>query len=34
MNTIKTHNRRIYAKLGVSSRKEMMVYVEMMRDKT
>ncbi|MDR1411208.1 MAG: LuxR C-terminal-related transcriptional regulator [Spirochaetaceae bacterium] len=30
MNTIKTHNKRIYAKLGVSSRKEMMVYVDMM----
>ncbi|MDR1353833.1 MAG: helix-turn-helix transcriptional regulator [Treponema sp.] len=30
MNTIKTHNKRIYAKLGVSSRKEMMVYVGMM----
>jgi DNA-binding CsgD family transcriptional regulator len=32
MNTIKTHNKRIYAKLGVSSRKEMMVYVDMMGD--
>jgi DNA-binding CsgD family transcriptional regulator len=32
MNTIKTHNKRIYAKLGVTSRKEMMVYVEMMGD--
>jgi DNA-binding CsgD family transcriptional regulator len=30
MNTIKTHNRRIYAKLGVGSRREMMVYVGMM----
>ncbi|MDR2619294.1 MAG: LuxR C-terminal-related transcriptional regulator [Treponema sp.] len=30
MNTIKTHNKRIYAKLGVTSRKEMMVYVDMM----
>lgn len=30
MNTIKTHNKRIYTKLDVSSRKELMVYVQMM----
>ena len=30
MNTIKTHNRRIYMKLNVSSRKELMIYVQMM----
>jgi DNA-binding CsgD family transcriptional regulator len=34
MNTIKTHNKRIYAKLGVTSRKEMMVYVDMIHDGT
>ena len=32
INTIKTHNRRIYAKLNVSSRKELMVYVRMMEE--
>lgn len=30
MNTIKTHNKRIYTKLNVTSRKELMVYVQMM----
>ena len=30
MNTIKTHNKRIYMKLNVTSRKELMVYVQMM----
>jgi len=30
INTIRTHNRNIYAKLNVSSYKEMMVYVHMM----
>lgn len=30
MNTIKTHNKRIYMKLNVSSLKELMVYVQMM----
>lgn len=30
INTIKTHNKRIYAKLNVTSRKELMVYVQMM----
>ena len=33
INTIKTHNRRIYQKLSVSSRKELMVYVGMMKEK-
>ena len=33
MNTIKTHNRRIFQKLGVSSRKELLVYVNMMKEK-
>ena len=32
INTIKTHNRRIYTKLNVTSRKELMVYVEMMKE--
>jgi len=31
MSTIKTHNRNILSKLGVTSRKEMMVYVNMMK---
>jgi DNA-binding CsgD family transcriptional regulator len=30
LNTIKTHNRHIFAKLGVTSRKEIMVYMDMM----
>lgn len=30
MNTIKTHNKRIYMKLNISSRKELMLYVQMM----
>ena len=30
MNTIKTHNKRIYMKLEVGSRKELMIYVQMM----
>lgn len=32
INTIKTHNRRIYMKLNVSSRKELMVYIQMMEE--
>lgn len=32
INTIKTHNKRIYMKLNVSSRKELMVYVNMMKN--
>ena len=30
INTIKTHNRRIYTKLNISSRKELMLFVDMM----
>lgn len=30
INTIKTHNRRIFGKLNVSSRKELLVYIDMM----
>ncbi|MEG1027390.1 MAG: LuxR C-terminal-related transcriptional regulator, partial [Oscillospiraceae bacterium] len=30
MNTIKTHNKRIYSKLNVTSRKELMIFVQMM----
>lgn len=30
INTIKTHNKRIYTKLNVTSRKELMVYIQMM----
>ena len=33
INTIRTHNRNIYAKLNVTSYKEMMVYVQMMTGK-
>lgn len=33
INTIKTHNKRIYTKLNVTSRKELLVYVKMMREK-
>ncbi len=32
INTIKTHNRRIYMKLNVTSRKELMVYIKMMEE--
>lgn len=32
INTIKTHNKRIYMKLDVSSRKELLVYVKMMKE--
>lgn len=31
INTIKTHNKRIYVKLGVSSRNELMGYMQMMK---
>ncbi len=34
INTIKTHNKRIYMKLNVSSRKELMVYVNLMKEKS
>ncbi len=33
INTIKTHNKRIYYKLGVNSRKELMGYLRKMREK-
>jgi len=32
INTVKFHNRNIYAKLGVSSLKELMVYVNLMKE--
>ncbi len=32
INTIKTHNRRIYMKLNVASRKELMLFVQMMEE--
>lgn len=32
INTIKTHNKRIYEKMNVSSRNELMVYIHMMRE--
>ncbi|HHX51084.1 MAG TPA: LuxR family transcriptional regulator, partial [Clostridia bacterium] len=32
INTIKTHNRRIYMKLNVTSRKELLVYTHMMQE--
>lgn len=32
INTIKTHNRRIYTKLNISSRKELMLFVDMMQE--
>ena len=32
INTIKTHNRRIYTKLNVTSRKELLVYIQMMEE--
>jgi RNA polymerase sigma factor (sigma-70 family) len=34
INTIKTHNKRIYMKLNVSSRNELLVYVRMMKEKS
>jgi DNA-binding CsgD family transcriptional regulator len=33
LNTIKTHNKRIYMKLGVASRKELLVYADRLREK-
>lgn len=32
INTIKTHNRRIFSKLNVSSRKELMIYINRMEE--
>ena len=31
INTVKTHNKNIYRKLNVSSRKALMVYIQMMK---
>jgi RNA polymerase sigma factor (sigma-70 family) len=33
INTIKTHNKRIYNKLNVSSRKELLLYVKMIQER-
>ncbi len=33
INTIKTHNRRIYMKLNVASRKELLIYAKVMKEK-
>lgn len=32
INTIKTHTRRIYSKLGVSSKDELLLYIEMLKE--
>lgn len=32
INTIKTHNKRIYAKLNVSSREELLVYINILKE--
>jgi len=32
INTIKTHNKRIYMKLNVTSRKELMIFIKMMKE--
>lgn len=32
INTIKTHNKRIYAKLNVASRKELLTYIKMLKE--
>ncbi len=32
INTIKTHNKRIYSKLNVSSREELLVYINMLKE--
>lgn len=34
INTIKTHNKRIYTKLNVTSRKELMLFAEMMKERS
>lgn len=31
INTIKTHNRKIFSKLKISTRKELLVYIDMMK---
>lgn len=33
INTIKTHNKRIYTKLNVSSKKELMLYIQMLEER-
>ena len=32
INTIKTHNKRIYAKLNVNSREELLLYINMLKE--
>jgi DNA-binding CsgD family transcriptional regulator len=32
INTIKTHNKRIFAKLGVTSREELLLYINMLKE--
>lgn len=32
INTIKTHNKRIYAKLGITSREELLLYINMLKE--
>ncbi len=32
INTIKTHNKRIFAKLGVASREELLLYINMLKE--
>jgi DNA-binding CsgD family transcriptional regulator len=32
INTIKTHNKRIYMKLNISSRKELLLYAQMLEE--
>ncbi|MBR6625753.1 MAG: helix-turn-helix transcriptional regulator, partial [Mailhella sp.] len=31
IHTVKSHNRRIYAKLNISSRKELLLFINMMK---
>ncbi|MDR0405241.1 MAG: LuxR C-terminal-related transcriptional regulator, partial [Clostridiales bacterium] len=33
INTIKTHNKRIYLKLDVTSREQLLIYIKMMRER-
>ncbi|NLZ90367.1 MAG: helix-turn-helix transcriptional regulator, partial [Clostridiales bacterium] len=32
INTIKTHNKRIYMKLNVASREELLLYISMLKE--
>ncbi len=32
INTIKTHSKRIFAKLGISSREELLLYINMLKE--